>query len=663
MPVSDSMNIALRFGSGKHKAILDALLARKKISDTKMNNLHEGFNDSDELYRCFIKETDVDALRSAKRDQGKPQFTTLRVPYSYAMLLSAHTYNTSVFLGRAPVYQFSGRHGEGEHQVQAVEALMDYQLHVGRQLAPLYVWMHDAPKYKFGVVWDYWDREMMQISTITMEEKKFMGVPIPGTERKVKRTQRVAGYEGSRLLNVSPFDYIPDPRVPISEPQRGEFVGRRVKWGWNDLVRGGEADRYFNLDVVKKLKFVKEQMQLGRREQGALELTEDENLHSFDLGDVDMKSGFEMVVDLIPKDWKLGTSDYPEKWVFSVVEDLVVIEARPHGALHNEFPATVIQYEIDGHNFCNRSMMEVLEPLNNTLDWLFNSHLFNVRAALNNQFVYDPHRVVTKDLTREGAGKLIRLKESAYGTDVRAAIHQLPVADVTTNHLRDAQVVEQMMQRAVGVTDNIMGMVNSGGRKSATEIRTSSTMGINRLKTLAEFWSAVGFEPLSQRLLQSTQQYYDGQKMFKVAGDLMGNAPQQIQITADQIAGFFDFTPVDGTMPVDRFAQANLWKEILMATTKMPMIAEQFDMAGIFEWTAQLSGLKNIKRFRIQVGPDQQIMDEQQRGNVIPLPGGANGRTAGPGGGSQPGRTTGDAATALSRVAGAGQVSGVGPTG
>jgi hypothetical protein len=649
------MNVELRYGSKKHKRILDALLSRKRISETKMNNLHDEFNRSDEMYRAFLPTTSADAIRENRKDEGIPQFTTLRMPYAYAMLLSAHTYWTSVFLGRSPVFQFSGRHGESEQKVQAVEAFMDYQLHVGCMLPALYVWLHDAPKYKFGIVWDYWDKEQIRSSYIEKRPKMFMGMPVPGTERKVKSTRIVTGYEGSKLLNVSPYDYIPDSRVPITETQRGEFVGRKCQWNWNDLVRGGDQDRYFNLDVVKKLKFVKEQMQQGRNERGGLELPDDDTIPSYDLDDVGVKSGFEMVVDLIPKDWKLGQSESPEKWVFAVVDDLVVIESRPHGMYHNKFPATVIPYEVDGHNFCNRSMMEVLNPLNDTLDWLVNTHFFNVRAALTNQFVFDPHRVVVKDVTREGPGKMIRLKETAYGTDVRSAIHQLQVADVTQNHLRDAQIVEQMMQRTVGVTDNLMGMINAGGRKSATEIRTSSTMGINRLKTLAEYWSATGFEPLSQRLLSGSQQYWDGDKMFKVAGDLLADAPQLVKVDPEMLAGDYDFVPVDGTMPIDRFAQANLWKEVLMGLQKMPpSISQGYNHGGIFEWMAQLAGLKNIKRFKIEVQSDGQIGRDLQAGNITPI-GGINGGIPRPG--------VRDEASAVSRLPNPSQVSGVGPTG
>ena len=625
--MSDSINISLRYGTEKHKRVVTALCERKRLSEEKMRQLWTEFEDSEKEYLAYMPETDADAVRRSRKKGGKPAYTNIKIPYSYATLLSAHTFWTSAFLSRSPVMQYTGRHGEAAHQVQAVEALVDYQIHVGAILSKYYLWMFDAPKYGFGVLWTYWANETKQISRIIEEPRTFFDQPIPGTSRKVKKTVRVPGYEGNRSFNVRPYDYIPDTRVPLQNPQDGEFVGRKVSLGWNTLVRGAEDKRYFNLDVVKKYgeRKDKEKHDWGFEGQDRGKVTpiaieENELPVGQDITSIGMNDGFEMIVELIPRDWKLGNSNQPEKWAFTVIGDEVVVEARPCGALHDKFPVQVLPMEFDAYSLNYRSMMDTLKPLNDTLDWLVNTHFFNVRASLNNQFVYDPLRVVTKDLTREtSGGRLIRLKESAYGTDVRSAIQQLPVTDVTQGHLRDSQLIADMIQRVSGVTDSLMGMMQQGGRKTATEVRTASGFGVNRLRTMSEYWSAVGFEPHGQMLVNNTQQYFDAEKQFKIAGDLMVTAQQFINVDPETIAGEYDFVPVDGTIPIDRYAQANLWREILMGLQKMPQIGQQYDLGGIFGWMARLAGLTNINQFKIQVAPDQVIQDEAAAGNVVPI--------------------------------------------
>jgi hypothetical protein len=81
----------------------------------------------------------------------------------------------------------------------------------------------------------------------------------------------------------------------------------------------------------------------------------------------------------------------------------------------------------------------------------------------------------------------------------------------------------------------------------------------------------------------------------------------------------YDFVPVDGTMPIDRYAQANLWRETLMGAAKIPQIAGRYDIGRMFGWMAQLAGLKNIKQFEIQVQPDAAVMQGMQRGNMVPM--------------------------------------------
>jgi hypothetical protein len=218
------------------------------------------------------------------------------------------------------------------------------------------------------------------------------------------------------------------------------------------------------------------------------------------------------------------------------------------------------------------------------------------------------------------------------------AVHQLQVVDVTQNHLSDLQRMYGMGERTMGVNDQIMGMLSTGGRKTATEVRTSTSFGVNRLKTVAEYFSATGFDPLSQMMLQNTQQYYDAMQKFRIAGDLTNTAGLGfIQVDPQTIQGAYNFVPVDGSLPIDRYAQANLWKEILFGLKQMPEIALQYDTARIFEWVAQLAGLKNITQFKLQVQPDPMLLNMAKLGNIIPMggrkPGGAG--TKPPAGGGQ----------------------------
>ena len=92
-----------------------------------------------------------------------------------------------------------------------------------------------------------------------------------------------------------------------------------------------------------------------------------------------------------------------------------------------------------------------------------------------------------------------------------------------------------------------------------------------------------------------------------------------MEVAPNDIAGFYDFVPVDGTMPVDRFAQVDLWQQLMASMAWVPGALQQYDLGKIFAFIAQLGGLKNVNRFKVQIMPDAQMAGAAQAGNAVPM--------------------------------------------
>jgi hypothetical protein len=621
----------------RHAQILEAVRQRREMSRNKMSERYPAWAEMEERFRAYIKPTAGDDKRSNLRKDGKTQFTTIEIPYSYAILLTLHTYLSSVFLGRTPIFQYEGRHGESQESVKGVEALIDYQRQVGEWLVPLYIWLMDGPKYGLGIIGSHWCEEFVVTTESREEPVTYFGLKTMKT-RVVRETKRIPGYKGNKLFNVRPQDWYPDPRVSIAQFQTGEFCGRRLEVGWNTILKRREEGRFYNVDELRN----KMKTQGNTRETGSSQLILPEGMDTLYSpgsgikGEKEAKNFvelFELEIELIPREWGFSKSETPEKWVITTANDAVIMSVEPLGLLHDKFTYDVQEYEIEGYALAKRSLLEILAPLNNTLSWLVNSHMHNVRRVLNDQLIVDPSGVTMKDLTDPDAGRLVRLKPEAYGKDPKTFIHQLQIIDITQNHMRDAGLITEMMQRISGVVNDVMGATQGSSRRTATEVRTNSGFSMNRMKTNTEYASAMGFQPLSQKLLQTTQQKYDGEQTFKIAGDLMRMAAP-LRVTPQMIAGAYDFVAVDGTMPVDRYAQAMLWKELMsvIASGKVidPMTGQPpaVDLMGMLKHIAYLSGVKNFSQFEIKVSPDAQIGADVRAGNLVPLPG--------PGGGGGP---------------------------
>lgn len=620
----DGLKTALKYGGQGHRRIYDAVKNRLRMSERKMADRYEQIKKNEERFQAFIPESENDALRRRRRDsRGVPAYRTIELPYSYAVLMTAHTYYTSVFLSRATVFQVSGRHGESEQQTQAVEAVLDYQRLVGEMMVPLYIWLLDPGKAGYGVVGHYWDEKFVNCRHIELVQPSIAGFPIPGLKPKqVEVVKQVPAYKGNRIYNVRPQDFFPDPRVAMRFFQRGEFCARYVEHSWSEIIAGEKAGRYFNVDELRRRRLQRDAGAEGLlpRERGSsvTNLPNDTTLDFSSNIPPGFVKSYEFFVRMIPADWQFGPETDPEVWCITVASNGVIYGAEPLGEYHGDFPFDIIEQEVEGYSLFSRSMLEVCEPLADIVTWLVNTHFYNVRQTLNNQFIVDPSMVVMKDLERPDPGKLIRLKPEAYGRDVRTVLTQLNTMDVTRQHIGDLQMVSEFIQRVTGVTDATMGMLPTKSHQTATAVRTSTSFGVNRMKTTCEYMSSMGWAPLTQKLISRTQQYMDAAQQFRIVGDLAQFTQQPfVQVDPASIAGFFDFVPVDGTLPVDRFAQANLWQMIMGQMQKFPQIMMTYDVAKIFGWVAGLAGIRNMAQFKLV--PDELMTRQVAAGNVVPI--------------------------------------------
>ena len=640
-----SITIDVKHRSPLSRMILSAVRDRIVASKNAYSKRHEAWRNQEKDALAYLHESEIDRNKRLNREiGGKPELTTIKIPYSYGVLMMSHTYWTTVFMGRTPINQFKGRHGETEQQVMALEALMDYQAVVGEMLVPWYLWLLDGGKYGLGVVGIDWVEEYSVVSRIEEQPVMFAGLIDTGRTKKKKINQRLKGYAGNRVRNIRPFDFFPDHRVPIRFFQKGEFCGFYMELGWNQILKRADQGYYIKetVDLLRHRQSAgsgvfggdgsgaegervpgSSQLQLPYNDTFELDLDKNYDERSKRNTQNSFVKCYECVIELVPKDWNLGKGAYPEKWVFTVTDKFdAVLGAQPLGANHDKFPAAVIEYEPEGYGLNARGIGEVLKSVNDTLDWLVNSHLFNVRKALNDQFVVDPSKIILSDLENPLPGGAIRMAPAAYGLDPKTALQQLPVHDVTQTHLTDMRALFDIGQRTIGVSDQLMGQIAQTGRRSATEVRTGAGFGINRLKTTSEFFSAMGWSPMTQIMVQNSQQYYDREEKFRVVGQLAQEAGEEfVMVSPEDILGFYDFVAVDGTQPIDRIAQATLWNNLLAQLRNFPEVMMRYDIGRIFEWVAQLAGLKNISRFRVQLTPDQELQLQAQQGNVVPLGG------------------------------------------
>jgi hypothetical protein len=121
------------------------------------------------------------------------------------------------------------------------------------------------------------------------------------------------------------------------------------------------------------------------------------------------------------------------------------------------FPVAVAAPDFDGYSPTPMSRLEILYGLQEVLDFLFNSHVANVRKAVNDMIIVDPQLVNINDLKDPKPGKLIRLRRPAWGRGVKDVAMQLGINDITRANIADSSYIVNWMQKIAATDDPMMG--------------------------------------------------------------------------------------------------------------------------------------------------------------------------------------------------------------
>jgi hypothetical protein len=583
----------LRPGSEAHAFVIGKLEAMRKFSKDKMKVHYSRWNNAEQKIQAYTTLTDYEQLNTELSYEGAtpPEPISVIVPYSYATIHAAATFVSSVLLARKPVFPLLAVRGTETERARHMEIALQSGLDASRGQETLWQHIWDSFVYSFGVNRNGWEQRDGNAIRWIMGKREVTTETI---------------FAGNVTSAVDPYAFLPDPRVPIHQCNlRGDFMFTEMQQS-ETVLRDMEADG--------KLLWVKEAIRTSKNaSRGPEDRAVQESRRRVKIGIrgeniitpndvVGFHTVYEGTVRLCPKHWKLGDSDRSELWKFSWLKGQIV-QAEPLGMAHNMHPYVASEPTSFGHDFMSLSMHDMIGPFQDILSWLVSSRMENVRVAINNTFVADPARVEINDARSSAIGRIIRLKQAAMGLPVREAIMQLMVQDVTQGHIGDIQTMRILADTITGVNDNMRGINTSGGRRSATEARQSMQAGAARLSQHAVRISAQGLQPLCHQMILNIQQFMPDKMWIEVTGD--DGQPNSQQMSPDMLMGSFNYQVSDGSLPFDKMALIETWKEILFGIARDPELRAEWSMSEIFRYVADLGGARNIDSFKKQQLPAQ----------------------------------------------------------
>ena len=629
-------------GSALHAKVLQKLVERLKSSEDKMSQFHARWQANERRFMAYINRTDFDKLLAETNDKGEaPSVTTINVPYIYATVWTIVTYLIHTFCGQKPIFQVSSYSAEAVEPARKMETILQFNADKSKAVRKIFQWMMDGQIYGVGIMRNLWITEWKMKAVQSYGSPMGMLAPELAPNTPLMQKQPYLCYEGNDVTSINPYKFFPDPRVPMEEVnKRGEFVFWRSYEGMHTLKRAERDGTLFWISAIGKPGGSKGGDEAADQSMRSLLTGGDSDPGSSNSGRWDTRIAQyhqldQGTIDLVPSDWGLGEENEIQRWIFTIANKRQIIQAEQFEDEHGKHPICVIEPNSIGYGFGQMSLVDMLGPIQDVLSWFVNSHMFNVRSALNNMFVVDPHYVEMQDLKDPGPGKFIRLKQAAMGRDVRTVLTQLNVQDVTAAHIENVSAFMRMGDILSGVNDSLKG-VQPGGRRSATESRITSESGASRQAALARMISAQGMTELAEMQASNVQQYQSMEFYLKI----VGAEGLLVPIKPDDVQGNFYFPIHDGALPLDRVAMLDVWKEIWMAVSTNPQLAMQYNGPAIFEYMANLAGAKNLTSFKIQVAPPipggQMGGDMSANQNQVPVNAGLPGLNGGNGAASAP---------------------------
>ena len=628
----DELN--LKPGTRLHDKIVTAVLQRARESANIMTNRHSDWNETDEKLTAYIP-TSLKEQEIKTKDRRKP--VSIVFPYSYAILETLISYMVAAFFPE-PVFRYEGVSPEDTIGAMLLEKVINLHANKQKVALNLHTMFRDAGAYGFGAVAPQWTRKV-GIKTVRQDDGFFNSsgefVKTGDTKQEIETTL----FEGNSLQNIDPYRYLPDPNVPLHEVQKGEYVGWIDRDNLLNLLGQEESQPPDDIDLfnVKYLRSVKNKFSSlfsgnkSKRTQRTGNSSDPVSRSTFNNA-VDLVN---MYVKLIPNTWKLGSSESPEKWMFTVASDSVLVRAKRLNLNHNMFPIALTAPDFDGYSPIAYSKLEILSGMQTVIDWLFNSHVSNVRKAINDVLIVDPYLLNINDLKDPGAGGLVRLRRPAWGRGVERAVQQLNVTDITRANIQDVAFVIQYMQQIASTDNPMMGSLRRGGpeRLSAREFQGTAQGAVSRLERVARIIGIQAMQDIGYMFAHHTQQLMSQDVYVKAGGDwpqslmeTIGVRSGRAKVSPYDILVDYDLLVRDGSVPGGNFS--DIWAQLFQIIGSNQELLQRFDIVRIFKHIAVNLGAKNVDDFelkqpvRTMTAPDEQVAQQVQNGNLTQLLGG-----------------------------------------
>ena len=635
MPIEVLDNIPipekLKWDSGLHAKIFDRLNEYRLASERHVQQLHENWNRVDEHMRMYVNLDDNVVRGNRKVDTTKkenPFERSVTMPLEYAMLMTRTTQISGILSAATPPIHLAGRGPEDYRGARMNEAVLTYDAEQSNWTLQNWQLAFDTERYGSScwyITWEEDYEDQPQNGMIPPEFRDMLGPEAVGMVEPVTGDPRVVKQFNS-VRTLDPYRLLPDPDVPFSENQKGDWFGHRERMSWlwlNDHRHAQKKGPYFNIEHIRDNRLPRD-VTTGREVDA-------------NFGDNQLRSYHHMTVHhlqcrIIPFEWELSPSRESEIWWFAIANKTTIIRAHKSPYPHKRYTYAVGQGDPDMHAPFTMGMGMQLEGMQRLTNWLVNSHITNIRKAVNDEMIFDPELIEMGDLLSPGPAKMVRLTKQGsallkQGVPISSMWTQFAIRDVTGTHMEAAQMLYAQAQRVSAANDTAMGMPLPE-KRTLGEVQTFSATATQRIGTTAQLLDVMVVKEAAEQMVANNQRFRTMEQWIRVTGQLarqlkLGDEVKSLLMNQRDLEGNYDYVARTSTMAPDPARDAAVWGAMMQVLASSPQLLQpdidgkQIDPHSVFNQWLKAQGINFFEEF---------YTDPQERLSAQAPPGGPGGQ-------------------------------------
>jgi len=284
----------------------------------------------------------------------------------------------------------------------------------------------------------------------------------------------------------------------------------------------------------------------------------------------------------------------PQIWRLQVVNESVLIHARPEATPHDMLPTVFGQAIEDGFSYQTRGIGEAQIPFQTAMTDLFRVRLNGSKRALNDRGLYDSDLINMADINSPVAAAKIPVRNLKLGKTLRDAYMPIPFQDgSTTSASQDMQQTLQMSNMLFGINAFKQGQPMKGNR-TLGEYSDVADNADSRSRLLALMLELQIFQPLKDVIKLNIISNKDRIEALNFnTGESYSVDP------AEFINAVIEFKVADGFTPKSKLASTQQLTMAFQILQQDPNLAQGFNMPDLFSHLMSLAGVKNLSQYKL----------------------------------------------------------------